>query len=127
MNEADVMKRAGGRVYALCFITMLLFLCTAGAASEASDVLGGDAVSFSSKAGTWTGQEVFAWLSFVLGVALIMLLVYHLWCSQQIQKLYVQKVCALAEVMTKTNDALDRNSSAMEWCKLNSKLPRGTP
>jgi len=136
MNESEHYGniREGGRIYILCFVLLLLVFCTAGAASDVSKIIGEEAVSFGERAGTWDGQTIFAWLSFILGICLVLLLVWHGYCNQQERKLWMGKVCVLTEALVKNTEMLGKTNITMEklgefllmatkainWCKHHS-------
>ena len=122
MNEAEQVgnHNENGRIYLLCFVLILLAFCTAGAASDVSDVMSKDAVAFGERAGTWTGQTIFAWLSFILGVGFVLLLVWHGYCNQQDRKLWLTKTCELTAALTQNTEMMGKVTNAVKWCEHHS-------
>jgi preprotein translocase subunit SecG len=113
-------KNENGRIYLLCFVLILLVFCTAGAASDMSQVMGEDAVAFGERAGTWNGQTIFAWLSFILGVGFVLLLVWHGYCNQQDRKLWLTKTCELTQALVQNTEMMGEVKTAVKWCEHHS-------
>lgn len=97
-----------------------MFVATACAQSETITKAFDHSVGFAERAGGWSSQTTFAFLSVVFGVLFLLTVVYTLHISEKRQLVSDENNAQMIKVMTKTELTLDRVAKALEWCEHHS-------